>query len=59
MSRIIAFIGALVLTTVLGSTVAFAQPQGNGYYAATPAEAPTKNSIITRDPFGTTRFSTE
>src|SRR6201747_1099626 len=49
MSRIIAFIGALALTTVLGSTIAFAQPQGSGYYAATPVEAPAKNSIITRD----------
>jgi hypothetical protein len=50
MSRIIAFIGALAVTTVLGSTVALAQPLGSsGYYAATPVEAPVKNSIITRD----------
>jgi len=49
MSRTLAFIGALAVTTVLGSTVALAQPQGSGYYAATPVEAPAKNSIITRD----------
>ena len=49
MSRILAFIGALALTTVLGSTVALAQPSGPGYYTATPVEAPAKTSMITRD----------
>ncbi|THD34524.1 MAG: hypothetical protein E7773_15175 [Sphingomonas sp.] len=50
MSRTLAFIGALAVTTVLGSTVALAQPLGSaGYYAATPVEAPAKTSIITRD----------
>ena len=49
MSRTLAFIGALAVTTAFGSSVAFAQPQGNGYYAATPVEAPTKTSMITRD----------
>src|SRR3982751_5956678 len=49
MSKILAFIGAVAVTTVLGSTVALAQPQGSGFYAATPVEAPAKTSIITRD----------
>ncbi|MBN8815578.1 MAG: hypothetical protein J0J06_09045 [Sphingomonas sp.] len=49
MSRILGFIGAVAVTTAFGSTVALAQPQGSGYYAATPAEAPAKTSIITRD----------
>jgi len=49
MSRTLAFLGALAVTTVLGSTVALAQPQGPGYYAATPIAAPVKTSMITRD----------
>src|SRR3569623_243045 len=49
MSRSLAFLGALAVTTVLGSTVALAQPQGPGYYAATPIAAPVKTSMITRD----------
>ncbi len=40
---------ALAVTTMFGSTTAFAQPQGPGYYAATPVEAPSKTSLITRD----------
>jgi hypothetical protein len=49
MSRIVAFIGALVISTLMVGTAANAQPQGPGYYAATPVEAPTKTSIITRE----------
>ena len=49
MSRTLAFIGALALTGAVASTAAYAQPQGPGYYAATPVEAPTKTSVITRD----------
>ena len=49
MSRTLAFIGALAVTAAFGTTAALAQPQGNGYYAATPVEAPTKTSMITRD----------
>ena len=49
MSRPIAFIGALALSTLMVGTVAHAQPQGPGYYTATPVEAPSKNSLITRD----------
>jgi hypothetical protein len=49
MSRILGFIGAVAVTTILGSTVALAQPQGPGYYAATPVAAPVKTSMITRD----------
>jgi hypothetical protein len=40
---------AIAVTTMFGSTVALAQPQGPGYYTATPVEAPTKTSLITRD----------
>ena len=49
MSRTYAVIGAMAAATMLGSTVAAAQPLGSGYYAATPVEAPARTSIITRD----------
>ena len=49
MSRTHAVIGALAAATMLGSTVAAAQPTASGYYAATPVEAPARTSIITRD----------
>lgn len=49
MSRIAPRILTAVAITMFGSTVAFAQPQGPGYYTATPVEAPTKTSLITRD----------
>ena len=49
MSRIAPRILTAVAVAMVGSTVAFAQPQGPGYYTATPVEAPTKTSLITRD----------
>ncbi|MES2098096.1 MAG: hypothetical protein V4459_15195 [Pseudomonadota bacterium] len=49
MSRLIAFTGALVISTLMVGTAATAQPQGPGYYAATPVEAPSKTSVITRE----------
>ncbi len=49
MSQVLKFLGAVAVTTMFGSTVALAQPSGAGYYAATPVEAPTKTSMITRD----------
>lgn len=49
MSRIAPRIFTVIALAMAGSTVAFAQPQGPGYYTATPVEAPTKTSLITRD----------
>jgi hypothetical protein len=49
MSRIIAFIGALIISALMVGTAANAQPQGPGYYTATPVEAPSKTSLMTRD----------
>jgi hypothetical protein len=49
MSRILKLLSAVAVTTMFGSTVALAQPQGPGYYTATPVAAPTKTSLITRE----------
>lgn len=49
MSQVLKLLSAVAVTTMFGSTVALAQPQGPGYYAATPVEAPSKTSLITRD----------
>lgn len=47
MARTLALTAAAVM--LLGSTNAFAQPETAGYYSATPVEAPTKTSLVTRD----------
>lgn len=47
MARTLAIMAAAVV--LLGSTNAFAQPETAGYYTATPIDAPTKTSLITRD----------
>lgn len=49
MSQVLKFLSAVAVTTMFGSTVALAQPAGPSYYAATPVEAPSKTSLITRD----------
>jgi hypothetical protein len=47
MTRTLAIVAAA--TMLLGSTNAFAKTETAGYYTATPTEAPTKTSLITRD----------